>query len=322
MNLGHPLFNVHFFKTSPMRSDYDMEEYFVESGKLQELRKTLDRLPDLADHLGRPINMSLVVDTNVIIQDIRWLVHVRKNPTAQSGLQEIIAAGTVELNAPTVLIDEVELHLPRIAAQENINLPDMLAEWEIYKGKIKFFKLTEDMLYEPEMGDDKKDIPFVVLQDLLGSNGILSDDTDISRMSNKAVAVDVVLSLRDYSRASAIDFHIRVNGYHMAALSFGALEAAFRGIGTLIMAIKNAPPAVHWFLGIAGAATLINPNWRKKVFSYLKDTLGVSEDLILLLLEAIEKGTMTAQHHREIAQRKLDELPPHVKTDLKITPID
>lgn len=194
----------------------------------------------------------------------------------------------------------------------------MLSEWDEYKNKITFTEVTDEMLHEPKMGDDKKDIPFIILHDTLNTNGILSDDTDIARMSKQAVSVDTVLTLRDYSRASTIDFHLRINGCRATAISIEALGTIFKAIGTLIKNLKNAPPTVHYILLGSAASILVIPSWRKKAISYLARTLKISKDLAILLLEACTKGSELTKHHQQISQRKLDELPSHIKDGLKL----
>lgn len=60
------------------------------------------------------IKFRLIVDANVILKDIRWLVRNRRSGTARTNLLELLEARAVEVFAPTYLSQEVSTHIATI----------------------------------------------------------------------------------------------------------------------------------------------------------------------------------------------------------------
>ena len=296
----------------------DTKDYFVNSSKLKEIRDTIKTFPELEKHIKKPIQLSFVVDTNIIIGEILWLVQKRKNPEAKTQLQEIIDAETVVLSAPHVLISEIEEHLPKIAEKKGLCPIKLFDQWIEYRKSIKFINVPKEKLFKPRLEDDEKDIPFVVLKEMIGADGILSKDSDISRMDDDAVNIQCIATLQTYSRSSAIQLNIRVNGTMIAGVSIGALLIAFEGIKALISAVTNAPKAVQYT--ILGAVTIaaIHPTSRNKIIQYLKDTYNVSAKHLPLLLEFIAENAEVVMEHNDKANIALEKLPENLKQKIEV----
>jgi len=115
------------------------KSYFVPSEKLAELKDSISHLEQLGfSTLEAPTKYRLVVDTNIILQELIWLVCNRKEKSVRSGLQEIIDATAVEVFAPPKLIQEVERHMGAVAIKKGIDKECFDAEWEAYRERIQF----------------------------------------------------------------------------------------------------------------------------------------------------------------------------------------
>ena len=63
--------------------------------------------------------ISLILDANVIIAELIWLARTRRDPTARTALQEVIAARTVLPFAPRYLDHEVQGKIPEVSRDDN-----------------------------------------------------------------------------------------------------------------------------------------------------------------------------------------------------------
>jgi ribonuclease HI len=99
------------------------------SDDLAELRKAIEALPALAHQIGQAKVVRLVLDANLIIGDIRWLVKKRTTPGARTALQEALASRTIAGFAPSFLDDEVRKELASVARDEELSVDAMFAEW-------------------------------------------------------------------------------------------------------------------------------------------------------------------------------------------------
>lgn len=82
-------------KTStPESSRRSLAQLFeVRSDVLKDLRDLIDAWRGFNGMIQGAATFSIVLDTNVVIGDLLWLVVKRRNPEAKTELMEIIAAG-------------------------------------------------------------------------------------------------------------------------------------------------------------------------------------------------------------------------------------
>src|SRR4030065_47447 len=92
--------------------------YFVPSDKLKELRGFVKAWKNAGQHIGHAVDFRIVVDTNVVLADVRWLACKRNNSAARTALIETIDAGTLDVYVPPSLHDEIEEHILRISIEE------------------------------------------------------------------------------------------------------------------------------------------------------------------------------------------------------------
>jgi hypothetical protein len=85
----------------------------------------LSDFPAFATALGLPNQLRLVVDANVVLADLCWIVLKQKDPTARTTLEEVIAAGTPVVYVPPVLHRDVEKGLRDLSAEDGIPLSNL-----------------------------------------------------------------------------------------------------------------------------------------------------------------------------------------------------
>ena len=82
--------------------------------------------------------VRIVVDSNRVLRDLRWLLGGRRDPSARSALQDAMASGTVVAHAPNALMDEVGEHIPELAQELGIEESRVWWEWEDYQKALHF----------------------------------------------------------------------------------------------------------------------------------------------------------------------------------------
>ncbi len=241
--------------------------------------------------LGHLFRINLVVDANVVIADLRWLVLKRKNPEARPQLLEVLQAETIKAFAPTFLEEEIKSRLPLLASEENLQINELETHWSTYKALITFVDVGG-----PVAGyQDPKDVPYLKLQSKLEAP-ILSKDPHISRMGGQTVGITVVAKLRTYSREAAIEYTLKAGGASAIVISAVTLRAIGEIVNTLLPAIRRIPPWV-WITCLALiAAVLIQPNTRARVVSASKLLSEKSMMLGTMFFEFI--GPLLLEHER------------------------
>jgi len=151
----------------------------------------------------------LIIDANIVIRSILWSVTRRKNPEARSELVELLSCETIKGFAPTYLQVEIERKLPQLAHQKSIRLEKLREGWNEIEPKLRFVDVGEPDEASPVR--DPKDTPYIKLQNELGYK-ILTKDKDIEAMGGDVMPVNVLLSMRRYSRAAAVEYSIKGAG--------------------------------------------------------------------------------------------------------------
>jgi predicted nucleic acid-binding protein len=207
--------------------------YFAPSDKVREVKEFVKKLPELQKAFGDTIEFRLVVDTNIVLADIRWLAKNRKDGSMRTGLMEIIDAGTAMVYAPRKLVTEVNEHLPGIALEAGISLNLLRKEWLAYKSRLKIRVVDRKLTAAHSNAADPNDAEFIVLADKIQAHGVISKDKHIKDMGGRKLSLEFVFSVRDYSRATAIELNVKYMG-----VSFGILTLAMAA--GLIELIKGA----------------------------------------------------------------------------------
>lgn len=280
--------------------------FTVRSDKLKELRAVIQTWKGLNDLFGELVQFRLIVDTNIILGDIIWLVSKRKNKSARTELMEAIEAEMIDLYAPPALFDEVEEQIPSIAGKKGLDIDQMYIQWQIYKAKIKVAEPDNEIVRDLKNGIDPDDAYFIALAQTIAAAGVLSKDNHIRQMGGNQISVLFVTHLRNYSRATAIELNIKVNGVMFANLGVTALQGLFSGLKSLTARIGNAPDWVKLGLLASGVFVAAHPNTRANVLGFLKTVLVGISDATPAVIGFIAEAAMLAESHKSEAQAHLD----------------
>lgn len=292
------------------------DSFFVPSERLKDLRSISDGWKELEPWLGKSARFSLVIDTNVVLGDILWLVAGRRDQSAKTHLMETIEAGTLDVFVPQKLIDEVEEKIPLIAADKGLDEELMQAEWRLYREMLNIGYPDEKMVQALRHGVDPDDADFVALAQTIGAGGIFSKDKHIGLMGGNTISIECVAHLRDYSRSAAVELNIKVNGVVFSIIGMKAINALMKGGKQLIQSIGASPDWVKVLLFCGVAYVVLNPRARETVGGYLNGLFSQLDDVLPKVLSlaaeassiANSRGT-EALSHLKSAQLELNQRP-------------
>jgi predicted nucleic acid-binding protein len=248
----------------------------------------------------------LVVDANIILGDLIWLVSKRTNSSAKTQLMETIEAETVEIYAPPIFFDEVEEKIPLLATEKGLDISLMYEHWAIYKTKIKLSSPDPDKVKILRGGKDPDDAEYIALEQTMGAAGVISKNHDIRLMGGNQVSVTCITHLRNYSRSTSIELNIKVNGVMFANLSIAAVQGLFVGAKALINGIGKAPDWVKFALLAGGLYVVLHPGARTAVVSGLKNVLQGIGEATPSIIALIAEAAVLAEKHKSEAQSYLD----------------
>lgn len=197
------------------------------------------------------IRFHFIIDANVLLPDIRYLIKNMYADGARTGLLEVLQAKVVEFYAPTWLLDEMQEKVPLLAKRYGFSISQAFQVWEKFSEHIKFID-SGCPADAPEGTRDPKDWPYIALQREL-EHPIITNDKDIPAMGGAVADIKVIASLRDYARSSANALSIVVGGTVVAAIPFAIVASAISFLSGWIG--RNLPGVSKW-LSI-GAVVLI-----------------------------------------------------------------
>ncbi len=258
--------------------------------------------------LGRIFKMRLVVDANIILRDVRWLATKRKSPVARTALLEVVESGTLEVYVPSQLYEEVGRHIDRFSAEEDIDRSRMLEGWAAYQKHLNVLDPDEDRIRPYRAGVDPDDAVFLALAEAVGAKGVLSNDRHISQMGGKRISIDCVFSLRDYSRAAAIEWNIKVGGITLGLLGFHVIGQIISGVKNLGQSIARAPDWVKASIVMGAILLMLHPGARKKISSGLELAFGALRSSAPPIFSMIMDAAAHAHREAGIAQESLDKV--------------
>lgn len=230
-----------------------------DTGQLGVLRQVIARIPALQASIADIATFRLVVDANFVIQE---LIHrIRCPHHGASAFEELVKATVIDVFAPRWLDTEVTTSaIPKAAKRSKVSELDLRAKWAEFRTLLKW----DDSLHEPSVASstccDPDDLPYVLLEQKLNADGILSKDRDIARMGGHPLTLDFVLSTRKYARSAVTTASIRVMGVVLPALALLALMDLLRSMVRIFGAL---PDAVKVLVIVGGAIALLHPGSRK-----------------------------------------------------------
>jgi predicted nucleic acid-binding protein len=292
------------------------------SDDLAELRKAIEALPALAHQIGQAKVVRLVLDANLIIGDIRWLVKKRTTPGARTALQEALASRTIAGFAPSFLDDEVRKELASVARDEELSVDAMFAEWAWYRERITFYEAarpTEEVRADPGTADPK-DLPYVETYLAVGAAGIVTADSDLSRMRTQTVRIEIVLELRSYARAAAVELTIKFGGVVLGTVGMAAAVQLISAFGWIVGAFRRLSPALQLITTAAILAALLHRPARERLLGLLSRGWCHFVDALKVLAPAfveLEAEARDAKSRAETAWQEIDAAVPARRIPLR-----
>lgn len=280
--------------------------FAVRSDKLKELRSVVQSWKNSNLLLDGAVQFRLVVDSNVVIGDILWLVAERTNESAKTQLMEIIEAETIQVYVPPALLVEVDEKIPLIAEKRKLNKDQMYAHWEAYKTMLIVHEPDAERVRILKNGVDPDDADFVALAETIAASGVFSKDKHIGMMGGNQISIECVAHLRNYSRATAIELNIKVNGVMFAKVGTGAIRGIFAGIKALIDGISRAPDWVKLALIAGGLFVALHPGTRESVIRWLKAALAGIGEATPVVISHIAQAAVLADQRKQEAKGHLD----------------
>ena len=248
-----------------MREKPNAEDIRVSSEKLAELRVTIDRLRGMTDLIGAVVQVVVVVDANIILGDLIWMASKRTSPSAKTSLLESSVAGTLGACGPPYAIEEVQEKIPEVAKKRKIDGVVLARLWEEYRAILRVEEPDPIHVEKYRKGRDPKDADYLALADTLAAKGILSRDKDISAMGGAVISMEAVTLLRDYSRAAAVEFNIKVNGCYSLMVGIVTLKIALEVLDKAAGQVARIPGWAKGLLLCILFIALMNENARNKL---------------------------------------------------------
>lgn len=291
--------------------------FSVRSDKLPALRATIRDWKNLKHLAGANVTFSLVVDSNIILGDLIWLASKSKKEDARTQLMEAVDAKTIRIFAPAVLVREVEEKIPLIADKKNISVQALLFHWRSYIEKIEIVEPDGALLDALKNGVDPDDAPFVALAQSISASGVLSKDKHISMMGGNTISIDCIAHLRSYSRSTALELNIKVNGLLFVAHGTSAVRALLNGTKQIVDCIRNAPDWVKFSLVAGGLIVALHPKTRQHVYQAVELLLLGVADATPSVISFVTDAVILADRYKNDAKMHLDK----ARTELERSPI-
>ena len=237
----------------------------IRSEMLGDLRK----IEGMKNLLGPLAQFIVVVDANIILGDLIWLVSKRKNPEAATELVECIKAGTIVAYVARPVLAEVDEHISTIAATKKLPEDALRQEWKIYRKIINVRTPRRHLVDRYKGGQDPDDAPTIALAKMIRADGILSKDSDIVAMGGLAIELDFTNRARDYSRKTAIAVTIRCSGGIALIVSWASIEIVLKSAAGFVAWFRKLPACVQIVLFVAVVAVASNKNVQECVIAMI-----------------------------------------------------
>jgi predicted nucleic acid-binding protein len=217
--------------------DRRMDQPIARSDELRELEGLLKSLGRLGKIIGAElVRVRAVVDSNIVLGDIGWLLGARQ-PDARTATQEAVDSGLLSAYAPEQMRTEVEAHLDEIAVQRGVSGEAAKRVWAAYSARIAFVPvdLSSDAAQRLAQNlRDPSDLPFLLAFEAIAADVLVSKDPDLAATGVPGVlpGIEIMLDLRAYCRAAAIELKVKITG-------FGLLTVSALTVGGLVLAVES-----------------------------------------------------------------------------------
>lgn len=285
---------------------------YISSSNLKVFREMADCTPYLAQFFDILPKIRLIIDSNVIIGDLIWLVNKRKNASAKTALQEIIEAGAVKAFAPNKLRYEIHHNLPKVANDRGLDLESLRNEWGEYQSYLRFADGGVFSKNERENAVDPNDLEFVYLYSEVGAAAVVSKDKHIKKMGAHSINLDLIITIRNYARSKVADVMFKSGIACFSLTTIVSFLLAFKVSKKVIGTFSQLPAVVKIFL-IAGLIfSLITPKIRSSVLKFLSAISNGAYDcfcdagvLLLDIIKCVEPHMGSVSNSESIIKERL-----------------
>jgi hypothetical protein len=303
-----PLILISVTITGPLPT----KELPILSDNLAGLRELIGRYPVLAQHLGEPKTVRLVLDASVLVADIRWIVKKRKDPKARTALQEILASGLLVASAPTYLEKEMRSQLADVAKDEGLSCEALYAAWAGYKRAITFYETSQPAAGHTSHGFDPKDVPYLETYFAVGAGGIMTSDPHLKTMGAHTVSFEISVKLRMYARDESVDITLRAGGLLLGAFTLAGAIGLGRLSVAAVQSFLRLPPGVQILVFAGLISILLHQPSRDRLLKMVAASAGALKTgfdaFMPVFLQLAEETTQ----RRESARTRWSEIEPQL----------
>lgn len=236
---------------------------------------------------------NVVVDANIILGDLIWLVTKRKKPDSMTNLMECISAGTITAYIPRSVLNEVIEHIPTIAKKRGIDEAALQTAWRSYRRMLKIRTPRKAVVNKYTRRRDPDDAPILALADMIKADGIFSKDFDIIAMGGLVIELNFLEKARDYSRKTAVSVTVQAAGCTAFTITSIAFLELIKGIQNLA---KKIPFQIFMIIFVASLLLFSHHRSREYICNQLRPLMSMLESywpiayefLISLALTVIE----------------------------------
>jgi predicted nucleic acid-binding protein len=268
----------------------------IQTGIRSEMLGHLRKIEGLKRLLGPLAQFVVVLDANIILGDLIWLVSKRKKPDARTELMECIQAGTIVAYITRTVLVEIDEHITTIAADKDLPEEALRQAWKTYRKLIKVRTPRKALVDRHKGGQDPDDAPTLALAKMLRADGILSKDTDIVAMGGLVIEIDFTRQARGYSRKTAVAATIRYSGGIALTVSWVVIDVALKSIKGFVARLRELPVLVQAIIFVAVIAIASNKKAQGKVIAMVEKSTSLTADWSFLLRLLARVGATLAEN--------------------------
>lgn len=254
----------------------------------------------------------LVIDTNVVIEELLYLVKSRKNLSSRTSLQEVIDSGAVVVLAPFKLQDEITKHIPRLAEERRISEESLQQAWMEYQRRINFVDVGPISVEEAASAIDPDDLAFVYLYRKVNADAVVSRDWHIRAMGAPSVKLEMMIHIRDYAREKAPEVTLRAGTFIVTTPLVAGAHALLKLLIRAAKGFAKLPLGVQ--LTLLGGALVMSahPRSRKALLTFAAERTAKLREparsllyVLKALMEQLDEAEQRVWLQQEILERSI-----------------
>ena len=277
--------------------------HHIPSDTLKALRQLCAQIPTFHFLLVDILQVRLIIDTNIVISELLELAKPHRSRIFRTALQELVENGTVIAYVPNQQKEEIARCWPAAAAENGIHADCAERLWRDYQKDLRFCDVPVSEREQPVR--DANDLPLIDLAVLIGAHGIASKDHDIVAMGGRAVSIDFLLSLRDYSRHKVVEVTVQIGSTVVTVAALGTIALAFMAIRGVLAGIMRLPGPLQLLLVVGILWAVANDKRRAALMALVKSRW---ERIAPAITEPLGKVSADMARVRPLVQRAFAEI--------------